>query len=707
MTFLLFLVLCLGVAALMRLPITARSADALLQRLVEACAAYLIIYCLVANVLLLFSTYSGESAIYGATLIALGATLIAAQRGRLVPWPHLHLSPGDRSILLFSLMMGPVVIERYEFLVLKGDAGVYSVSAIHLAARGQLVDTLPVRDLLSPDLRRIYDRDNLLAYDPSTRRGYYFPGTYLTDGSQTTYDYQFYPTWPLLLAGWGSIFGLAKMHFVLVFLYVQCVWLFDFILRALRPPRLLHTAGLVLFGSSPLLVHFSKYPTSEVFLLFLFLLTVHLLLTGDAGAAILAGLAVTVFCLTHISAFMYMPLLGLLLVGAWGGARRPLGCFLLIAFLGWAFSFPYGYRVSEQYLRDIFSAVSGLLGLTLAEFIALLLLAGMAGAGAAAYTLTRGSWVPGGTAISQWISRPSDSRLTGAVIRVWLLALLARTTYNAYLLGWSTALIPLHWTEWNSWSAREAYVNRGFVSLLHLNCVSIAMATGLAILPATAIALFRKPETVCKNTCVFLVTLTLLVALSIYTFAGIDTTNNYYASRYFLPVLFPSLLLTFAVVGQQFRPALVVLLVAPGLLFNIRHDSALYLRPAFQGNFTLIKELLQTIPPHSTVFLDARPFSRRLLTQPLRYLGDVTPISIANDQPRGAVERRQIMERYAKELNISDAYVITEAAPENDTCRTFRLEHEEQPWMILYPTTMNHSTFVYHVYREHFGADRL
>jgi hypothetical protein len=66
-----------------------------------------------------------------------------------------------------------------------------------------------------------------------------------------------------------------------------------------------------------------------------------------------------------------------------------------------------------------------------------------------------------------------------------------------------------------------------------------------------------------------------------------------------------------------------------------------------------------------------------------------------------------MMQRYAEELNISDAYVISESPPENDTCSTFRLEHEEQPWMIVYPTTMNHSTFVYHVCSAHFGPDRL
>lgn len=111
--------------------------------------------------------------------------------------------------------------------------------------------------------------------------------------------------------------------------------------------------------------------------------------------------------------------------------------------------------------------------------------------------------------------------------------------FQAWLLGWTDYLVPEHHDIYSSWSARVTYANRGVDSLWHLSIVNVAWASAiLGLVGFVSFPFLRVRES-------YLIPLWWFTAghLVVFTFIRPDIPNNFYASRYFLPVLVPCLLI--------------------------------------------------------------------------------------------------------------------------------------------------------------------
>jgi hypothetical protein len=164
----------------------------------------------------------------------------------------------------------------------------------------------------------------------------------------------------------------------MVVLYALIVPLLYFVLQSLSSNSRLSTLLTILFGSSPLLVYFTKYGTSELLLLFLVLLTINLLAESHCFNMLFAGLSVTLFCLIHVSSFVYTPLLFLAVYFFMNSKQAErYYIFLIISFIGFLVSIPYGYYVSRNYFIDVYVSVfsSLKLGVALVVFIGIIGLA--------------------------------------------------------------------------------------------------------------------------------------------------------------------------------------------------------------------------------------------------------------------------------------------------------------------------------------------
>jgi hypothetical protein len=299
---------------------------------------YLLGWCIVAVCLVLVNSFKPVLALSLAMALPLLALLVLEPRDSRPLFKKLSIGKDILIITLFLVVMLPVVYQRYEYIEQNGDAGVYSVMAMHIVKDGTLRAALPIREKLSEQKKELFDQNNTL------------PGAIFLPAANEI-QYQFYPGWPVMMALWGGIFGLENQHYVMIVLYLLVVFLFYSIVRLLTPHTFLPVFITITFGCSPLLVHFTKYPTSELFLLFLVLFCSFNLLQNKLSHAIIAGFAAGAYFLTHISYFMYLPFFAITMMLAYLWKNEGVILFCLTAFVGYLLSVPYGLFVSKEYFH--------------------------------------------------------------------------------------------------------------------------------------------------------------------------------------------------------------------------------------------------------------------------------------------------------------------------------------------------------------------
>lgn len=295
-----------------------------------------------------------------------------------------------------------------------------------------------------------------------------------------------------------------------------------------------------------------------------------------------------------------------------------------------------------------------------------------------------------------------DSKYASIIIRIWTILILTYTAYKGYILGWTKIMIPSEISEFNSWSARTAYANKGLEALLHLNIISILMATSLIVVPVILYIFVFKSKTIFNNNIYISLSYATLTVISIYTFMRIDTTNNYYGSRYFLPILVPLLITLFAIVLSKVNSKILLTLTFVAVItFNFYYDLSLFKKPVFQNRFQVIKEIANNIPAGSYVFLNGDTFSQRLLILPLSYLNNLNVICLNyNDNENLLADVKEQTDLYAENLGIENAYVIsTKCFKDEPSFSTINFKNIIHPWMITYPTMVNEQLIDYYLYK--------
>jgi hypothetical protein len=198
-----------------------------------------------------------------------------------------------------------------------------------------------------------------------------------------------------------------------------------------------------------------------------------------------------------------------------------------------------------------------------------------------------------------------------------------------------------------------------------------------------------------------------LWTLAIYTFFRVDTPFNYYASRYFLPVLVPATLLLFGHLLGRFPPSrgTLVLLAAVGFGFNLYFDRGLYCYPSESEKVRFVQEVAERVGQGRVLFVRADLPIFRLLALPLQSLRGISVVRVAH--LRGQPETT-LIERYAARLGLTDAAVLSAFTPEND--RAFALlsmvDRDFSERRIVYPTSHFERLRRYYLYELVFEGDR-
>jgi hypothetical protein len=674
------------------------------QLLVEALAVETVVAPLAAVALVSFGVFRTAYALELAAALPWGVS--AADRRSLPRWASGAplTSPRDRFVLLLLAVLAPIVLPRLQPLRMDHDAGVYSTRAIYHLRKGGLRGEIPVRGRLHGDLLKIFDRDNMQWTAPEgetrgDRAGGYLPGTYVSSSDPDRFQFQFFPGWPMVMALWAGVFGLQNVFHALTFLYALGVALFGLLVERYAHGWAAQATSLVLFASSPLVIFFSKYTTSEMLLLFLFLFVLHLFGRSSSLHAVLAGAVLLLLVVSHSSTFLYAPLLLLVLLTAYRLGNRWLAVSSALAFAALLVSLPLGSFFSPFYLRDVYSISFAFLPVADPTAVGFALVAAFYTVGfGLSLALLRP--VPGLSA-RQAVWAAEAERLLPAVIPPALVLMAAWTAWRGYQLGWTDRFTHGAGT----WALRAQYAGQGWPSVAHLDIVSMVMATSIVGLPVVvAVAALRARETCESQRHGFLLG-AVLWTLAVYTFFRVDTPINYYGSRYFLPVLVPTTMLLLAgVLGRPRRAKAAALITLVGLAFSLPFDVAFCRAPPDDYKLRFVQEVAARVGSNGTLFLRADEPTFRLLALSLQCLNGITVVRVAH--LRGLPEL-DLIERYATRLGLSHAAVLSALEPHDQAFRILWVEDNDFAQRgILYPTETYGRRRPYYLYDAIFAPDR-
>jgi hypothetical protein len=594
-----------------------------------------------------------------AAAVLCGLSLLAALVARRAREPTSRRRWATRreaGLVALALVMAALNRDPIAYYTLDGDNAVYAVRALQLWKEGEGTTQAVAASTA----------------DTGHPRSLWLPGTHAAPGDSQRYQFHALPAWPLVmaLALWAG--GLDHQFDAQLLLYLLVVTLGLSLLSKLAGRRRALPLGILL-ATSPLVLFFSRYTTAELLALLLGLTALRCWSSGIVVFRMVAVVPLVALAFTHLSFMLLLPIAGIAAV--FGLARVSAADVYALGALQVAVAqlvaLPYYPRVSPQYLADTFR---NLFGSMPAGNWFLGVLAGVIAA-VAAVALVEAYRRPGPAHLVARATAWVLERCPAAVIPVGAAILLGAVGVSAYRLAWTDAYLPQAHSEWNSWSARAAYVDRGASSLLHLSLTSVTFAGSVVVTLIAIGSLFRPigPGLARRHS---LVQMSLLYALAVFTVVRVDIPNNYYASRYLLPMLFPLLYAAAAQAMRSWRLGLVWSIALAGALgFNLYHAAALIRADFYSTGATPYRWLEERVPVGSTLLVVGDDWLRRTFALQARLLvGNAVEVV-----PESRLPERLGGGGAANVLVLATTPLTAEA-------RCLRYPEARIPWQILYPT---------------------
>lgn len=228
----------------------------------------------------------------------------------------LQLEIKNNSIpIIICILMLPVIWNKFELYGMGQDEGVYQTQAI---------------SLLSGDTKLQYE---IGSYNniPEDKREEYLEaiqkklvGFYLYDDSLPTLNsenkigdsagfYHGIPTFPAVLALWGSVTGMENMAGIQTLFYFCAIFLIYYIAGNLKIGRLYQNISTILFAISPIVIWVCKSTLTEMMLVCLIELFIYFLINKGTRRFILASaIPIVAFSFFHITIYTVIPAIALL-----------------------------------------------------------------------------------------------------------------------------------------------------------------------------------------------------------------------------------------------------------------------------------------------------------------------------------------------------------------------------------------------------------
>lgn len=281
----------------------------LIKTAVMALATYLLSYILISGVLFAADVFTIKGCVAAVLLFAVILFLVVFLGFRRKPSVTFNWKSSVIPLAIFVIVL-PVTFQKFGFFGMGQDQGVYQTKAIALMY-GYTKNAFDLDEL-----------DRLIVSNPQDVAGYksgiaeaYGMNLY-NDTLDEPVGYQVgegafhgIPTYPAVLALWGSIFGYQNMGGVNTLFLLCGIFLLYGICENLRIKRSLGIAVTAIFAISPMVLWVSKSTLTEnvtilIMGAFLYLLTD----LKHEGYRWLAWFPVAVFAFLHVSVYVMMPM---------------------------------------------------------------------------------------------------------------------------------------------------------------------------------------------------------------------------------------------------------------------------------------------------------------------------------------------------------------------------------------------------------------
>ena len=252
--------------------------------------------------------------------------------------------------MIIALLALPFVFHKFELYSMGQDQGTYQVKALALLAYDthNYMEMEEFNKLDTPEEKQkyldfVYSQNNL--YLPRVIEE--------TDTDATHFDrivgtIHGLPTYSALLALWGAVFGYANMIGVQTLLYLCLVFLAYFTMENIGLRRKTSFFLTALLAFSPIVVWGAKSSLTEISLTLVF--TAFLYCMTAKGMAKLAWIPLTVFAFLHISIYVFMPILVIVLFWMYFQEQEKGWLMSVIGTLiGYTFSALWSFAIAPYY----------------------------------------------------------------------------------------------------------------------------------------------------------------------------------------------------------------------------------------------------------------------------------------------------------------------------------------------------------------------
>lgn len=246
---------------------------------------------------------------FGVPLLAIIEAPLLLLRVRAKSWPSLALATHLPVLILAAAAAVFAILTAGEPFDATGDAGVYTISALHLSQTGRW--TWPIHEVIPEGVP-----EDLVVYEPPYVRPWreVAPGFIVRGQHVVPQFFPLYPLWGAVFAAWTGIRGVLATNILgALMLLLGCSVLFRLLLG-----RAWQVAGLAAIVLNPIFLVFLKYPSAEVFLAGLLagwlLWMVFFLRRPTAVAAVMPAALLALAVLTKFFAWAVAGAAGIVLV---------------------------------------------------------------------------------------------------------------------------------------------------------------------------------------------------------------------------------------------------------------------------------------------------------------------------------------------------------------------------------------------------------
>jgi hypothetical protein len=340
--------------------------------LVDLLVAFIVVTSGIMLLQLVLGIFEPVSALFLSLLIC-GAIGLAFVRKIDLPMDY-------RNIAAIALMGVLVLMPRWSpFLYVEGgqDEGLYVSMSSHFARAQGLTIKDQVREKLSEGQKLVYDKNNNHYDDkvvPQRYEGFHQPGVLISDLSNSSYIFQFYPLHPLWMALVGKVLGGENKVYSLVCFSLLNILMLSLLVYELsgrkRAPAFL-AAGLL--ALNPMHVFLSRFPVTENVTVFFSASAFYFLLRyfkdreqgkEQAFHLILSAGSYACLCFNHLAGFMYLPFFLLVLIAGMVSTDsvkrvQHLAGYGLALAVAYFLSLWYGVTWSYPYSYDVYRSIFG------------------------------------------------------------------------------------------------------------------------------------------------------------------------------------------------------------------------------------------------------------------------------------------------------------------------------------------------------------